>query len=126
VYEHVDDPGGITHSLARWTTPAGQHIHFVDLRDHFFRYPFEMLCYPDETWRKWLNPSSNHNRLRVWDYRKIFESHFHEVQIQVLERDQPSFERIRSRIRPKFVSGNEADDSVTLMCITARGPRAQA
>lgn len=125
VYEHVDDPDGTTQSLAAWTTPAGRHIHFVDLRDHFFKYPFEMLCYPEETWRKWLNPSSNHNRLRVWDYRRIFESHFREVQVEVLGRDEPGFERVRHRVRPEFVSGNTAEDVVTLICITARAPRMQ-
>jgi hypothetical protein len=125
VYEHVDDPGGITQALVSWTTPAGQHIHFVDLRDHFFKYPFEMLCYRDATWRRWLNPTSNHNRLRVWDYRNIFESHFREVRTQVLARDEHAFERIRNRIRMEFISGNAADDSVTLVCITARTPRAQ-
>lgn len=125
VYEHVHDPEGITRALISWTTPAGQHIHFVDLRDHFFKYPFEMLCYRDETWRRWLNPTSNHNRLRVWDYRNIFESHFGEVQIQVLERDEPAFERTRNRIRPEFISGNALDDSVTLICIRAGVPRAQ-
>jgi hypothetical protein len=125
VYEHLEDSRGITKSLASWTTPVGQHIHFVDLRDHFFKYPFEMLCYRDETWRRWLNPTSNHNRLRVWDYRSIFESHFRETRIQVLERDEEGFERIRSRIRPEFISGNALDDSVTLICITAFAPLIQ-
>jgi hypothetical protein len=125
VFEHVEDPKGITRSLASWTAPAGQHIHFVDLRDHFFKYPFEMLCYTDETWRSWLNPTSNHNRLRVWDYRSIFASQFREVDIQILERDEGAFESIRRRIRPEFISGNAADDTVTLVCITARVPRAQ-
>lgn len=123
VYEHVGDPAGITEALATWTTVGGQHIHFVDLRDHFFKYPFEMLCYPEETWRRWLNPTSNHNRFRVWDYRRIFESHFREVQIQVLARDEAAFERIRDRIKPEFISGNTADDSVTLVRINARAPR---
>jgi len=61
----------------------------------------------------------------VWDYRKIFESHFREVQIQVLERDERAFERIRSRVQPEFISENAADDCVTLICITARAPRMQ-
>lgn len=123
VFEHVADPEGITRSLARWTAPAGQHIHFVDLRDHFFKYPFEMLCYEEKTWRTWLNPTSNHNRLRVWDYRKIFESSFDNVEVEVLERDEVSFDRVRRRILPEFISGDATDDSVTLVCITARAPR---
>jgi len=123
VYEHVEDAVGITLALARWSTPSGMQIHFVDLRDHYFRYPFEMLRYSEITWRRWLNPTSHHNRLRVWDYRRIFESHFRTVEIHILQRDESAFERIRPYARPEFVSGNAAEDTVTLMRITARSPR---
>ena len=67
---------GITHALAGLTAAGGLNIHFVDLRDHFFRYPFEMLHYSEAAWRRWLNPTSNHNRYRVWDYRRVFEAAF--------------------------------------------------
>lgn len=123
VYEHLEDAEGITRALAKWTAPKGMHIHFVDLRDHYFRYPFEMLRYTEETWRRWLNPTSNHNRLRLWHYRRIFESYFHEVDVQVTGRDEAAFGRVRAHIRPEFISGNEEDDTVTLMRITARAPR---
>lgn len=125
VYEHLEDPDGITSALARWSAPGGLQLHFIDLRDHFFKYPFEMLCYKESTWRRWLNPSSNHNRLRIWDYRRIFEKSFKEVQIATLERDEPAFTKIRHRIRKEFLSGVLAEDAVTLIRITARGPRYQ-
>jgi len=124
VYEHLDDAEGITRALVRWSAPSGSHIHFVDLRDHFFRYPFEMLRYSDDTWRRWLNPTSNHNRLRVWDYRRLFEANFRRVEIAVLERDEAAFRRIKPHVRPQFVSGNAAEDCVTLIRITARKARA--
>jgi len=57
VYEHLDDPLAITRALAALTSPDGAHVHFVDLRDHFFKYPFEMLCYSDKVWQRWLNPT---------------------------------------------------------------------
>jgi hypothetical protein len=123
VYEHLDDAAGTTQALARWTSPGGMHMHFVDLRDHYFKYPFEMLRYPESTWRRWLNPSSNHNRLRVWDYRRIFESHFEQVEISILERDEAAFRRVQHHIQPRFIAGNEAEDAVTLIRITARKPR---
>ena len=123
VYEHVDDVEGTTHALARWSTPDGTHIHFVDLRDHYFKYPFEMLRYPESTWRRWLNPTSNHNRLRLWDYRRIFEHRFVEVEIEVLQSDPAAFQRIRAHIQPRFISGSEAENAVTLIIITARSPR---
>jgi hypothetical protein len=119
VYEHLDDVDGITHSLAALTKPDGLQIHYADLRDHFFKYPFEMLAYSESTWRGWLNPTSNHNRFRLWDYRRAFEKYFGKVEIQILQRDEAAFEKVRRRLRPEFVSGNPLDDSVTLILIVA-------
>jgi hypothetical protein len=123
VYEHLEDVDDITRALARLTHPDGLHIHFVDLRDHFFRYPFEMLHYSDNVWRRWLNPTSNHNRLRLWDYRRVFEGAFRQVEIEVLGRDDAAFDRARARIRPEFTSGNREEDAATLIRIVASQPR---
>jgi hypothetical protein len=124
VYEHLDDVEGITRSLAALTRPGGLHIHFVDLRDHFFKYPFEMLTYSKPVWYGWLNPSSNHNRYRLWDYRRVFEAFFSNVEIAVLARDEVNFAKARARIRPEFLSGNVDDDAVTLIRVLASQPRA--
>lgn len=123
VYEHLDDVDGITRALAALTRPSGLHIHYIDLRDHFFKYPFEMLSYSERVWFGWLNPTSNHNRFRLWDYRNVFKKYFEDVQIEILERDEAAFERARPRIRPEFISGNLQDDSVTLILVVASGPR---
>nr|BAL58297.1 hypothetical conserved protein [uncultured Chloroflexota bacterium] len=122
VYEHLDDPLGVTQALARLTHPQGAHLHFVDLRDHFFKYPFEMLCYAESTWRRWLNPTSNLNRYRLWDYRRAFESFFQQVTIEVLGRDEDAFRRVQHRVLPRFQSGDLAQDSVTLIQVFARFP----
>lgn len=123
VYEHLDDVDGITRALAALTRPDGLHIHYVDLRDHFFKYPFEMLTYSERIWRSWLNPTSNHNRFRLQDYRQVFEKYFERAAIEILERNEAAFERVRPRVRPEFLSGNLQDDSVTLILITASHPR---
>jgi hypothetical protein len=123
VYEHLDDVEGITRSLAELTKPNGLQIHFVDLRDHFFKYPFEMLAYSENAWRGWLNPTSNHNRFRLWDYRSVFDRYFRNVEVQILQRDEAAFEKARPRLRREFVSGNLQDDSVTLVQIIASEPR---
>jgi len=70
VYEHLDDVEGITAALAGLTRPGGWHVHMIDLSDHFFKYPFEMLMYSEGTWQNWLNPTSNLNRMRYWDYEE--------------------------------------------------------
>jgi 2-polyprenyl-3-methyl-5-hydroxy-6-metoxy-1,4-benzoquinol methylase len=123
VLEHVDDPDGSVQALRQLTHAGGMHVHFVDLRDHFFRYPFEMLHYSERTWRAWLNPSSNHNRYRLWDYRRVFEANFEEVEIEILEDDVPAFETASSRIRPEYISGNLKEDAATLIRVAAAKPR---
>jgi SAM-dependent methyltransferase len=120
VLEHVDDLAGLVADLARVTAPNGQHFHFVDLRDHFFKYPFEMLCYSELAWRRFLNPGSNLNRLRVWDYERLFSSAFPSVTVQVRHSDLPAFRAARGRIRPEFLSGNEDRDAVTQILLRAR------
>lgn len=122
VYEHLDDVKGITRALARFTKPDGIQIHYVDLRDHFFKYPFEMLRFSEGTWRRWLNPSSNHNRYRVWDYRRTFEASFGNVEIEVLSREEVAFRKVMPRIRPEFVSGNIEEDAVGLIQVVASEP----
>lgn len=122
VYEHLDDVEGITRALAALTKPSGLHVHFVDLRDHFFQYPFEMLCYSKSVWYGWLNPSSNHNRYRLWDYRRAFEKSFSHVEMTVLQRGEAEFQKARPRIRPEFISGKLEDDSVTLIRVIASNP----
>jgi|YNPMSStandDraft_1061717.scaffolds.fasta_scaffold32033_3 hypothetical protein len=122
VYEHLDAVEEITHALVSVTAPDGVHLHYIDLRDHFFRYPFEMLCYSEDVWRKWLDPSSHHNRWRMNDYRRLFEKHFSIVSLDVLARDEAAFENARPRIRGEFLTGDELVDSVTLLQVFAKKP----
>lgn len=122
VYEHLDDVEGITQALARLTKLDGVQIHFVDLRDHFFKYPFEMLRFSGSTWRNWLNPSSNHNRYRLWDYRRAFGSCFRQVEIEVLDREEEAFHKLKPHIRPEFLSGDPHEDAVTLIRVVASKP----
>ena len=122
VYEHVEDVEGITRALAAHTKPDGIHVHYIDLRDHFFKYPFEMLRFSESTWRNWLNPSSNHNRYRLWNYRKVFEAFFEKVDIRILTSEEASFRKIQPHILPGFVSGNEEEDAAATIRVVASKP----
>lgn len=122
VYEHIEDVEGVTRALAGLTRPNGVQLHFVDLRDHYFKYPFEMLAYSERVWKSLLNPTSNLNRLRMPDYRMEFERYFGEVDILVLERLEKEFHAVYSRIRPEFLSDDPEVDSTTLICIIASRP----
>jgi hypothetical protein len=122
VYEHLDDVEGITRALARLTCTGGIHLHYVDLRDHYFKYPFEMLTYSKHTWQSWLNPTSNLNRYRIPDYRRAFEQSFEQVEIQVLASDPAAYEKAHKRIRPEFNSGDMQIDTATLIRVIAFNP----
>ena len=122
VYEHVDDVEGITRALAGLTKPDGLQIHYVDLRDHFFKYPFEMLRFSENAWRRWLNPSTNHNRYRLWEYRNAFNACFEQVEIKVLTREEEAFRKLLPRIRPEFVSGRLEEDAVGVILVVASKP----
>jgi hypothetical protein len=122
VYEHLDDVDGITCALAQWTSSRGCHLHFVDLRDHFFRYPFEMLKFSERIWKLFLNPTSNLNRYRLNNYRKVFKAHFRHVQIEVMERDEASFLMAQPLIRPEFLTGDPSLDAATAISIFATEP----
>src|SRR3989304_2148184 len=47
VYEHLRRPEEQAEGLTQPAASPGFHVHFVDLRDHYFRRPFEMLCYSE-------------------------------------------------------------------------------
>jgi SAM-dependent methyltransferase len=122
VYEHLENVEEITRALAALTKPDGIHIHYVDLRDHFFKYPFEMLRFSEGTWRRWLNPSSNHNRYRLWDYRRAFQACFEHVEIEVLSREEADFRKVMPHLRPEFVSGDIEEDAVGVIQVVASKP----
>jgi SAM-dependent methyltransferase len=122
VYEHLDDVDGITAALSRLLKPSGNFVAYIDLRDHFFKYPFEMLSFSKIVWKNWLNPTSNLNRYRIWDYRNIFNRYFRDNQINILERDLEHFNKAKNRIRQEFKSGNESQDSVVNIVVISSQP----
>jgi len=119
VFEHLDDVEGITTALFKLTKPTGLHLHFVDLRDHYFKYPFEMLTFSSSTWKNWLNPTSNLNRYRIPQYRAAFEKHFHSVAITILESEPHAFAVKKDKIRTEFLSGDDVLDCATIIAIKA-------
>lgn len=123
VFEHLDDVPGITKALAKLTSPSGIHLHFVDLRDHFFKYPFEMLKYSENVWKNFLNPTSNLNRYRWNDYKSVFESNFKSFEFMVIERLEDEFRKVQGKIQPNFKTGDVAVDAVTLIYVIASQPK---
>lgn len=119
VLEHVRDVEQTVLELAQATAPGGEQLHFVDLRDHYFRHPFEMLCHSELVWQRFLNPGSNLNRLRIGDYERIFRANFPRATIEPLVAEPEAFRRAQARIRPEFLSGDDERDAVTQILVRA-------
>jgi SAM-dependent methyltransferase len=123
VFEHLDDPPSIVAALSRLTANDGFNIHFIDMRDHYFKYPFEMYCHSEALWGRWLNPSSNLNRWRSWQYETTFKAYFDRVRIFNLESEEEAFKHAKDRMLAEFKTGDDAVDSVTRIQISASKPR---
>ena len=123
VFEHLDDLVGMVQALAARTKSDGAQLHFIDLRDHYFRLPFEMLGYSEPTWLRWLNPTSNLNRHRAPEYQRAFERYFGHVDVVITERDSEAFVRARGRMRPEFLTGDDLVDAATHITVFASRPQ---
>lgn len=123
VFEHLDDVEGITQALIRLTRPEGVHLHYINLQDHYFKYPFQMLTYTDKQWKNWLNPPSNLNRYRYQDFRRVFEATFNQVEVNVIDHKLAEFRKARRRILPQFLNGDEQIDSAARIQMLASQPR---
>jgi hypothetical protein len=122
VFEHVREPLPVASQLAKMTKAQGSQLHFIDLRDHYFKYPFEMLCYRDQTWNRWLNPTSHLNRLRTHNYREIFQRAFRHVEIVIDASDMDNYLKSLKRIKPEFLKRNLEEDSATLIHVVCQNP----
>lgn len=119
VLEHVDDVERLVAACRKLTRDGGVNVHAIDLRDHYFRYPFEMLCYSRSTWTRWLD-SCSLNRLRLSDYRRTFERHFPEHELIVTQTLDDEFRRTKPRIRAEFLTGDDRVDGVGTIRVEAR------
>lgn len=126
VLEHVENPDSLIAASARLLRPEGINIHFVDLRDHYFRYPFEMLAYTQQTWDRWLKASNTLNRLRRNDYERIFRRYYDDVRIETILALPEEFARMKPRIRREFLTGDDTIDAIGAIRIEARQPKPAA
>lgn len=123
VFEHLIDPEHEMRSLMNCMTEDGAQLHIIDLRDHYFKYPFEMLCHSEDDWLSKYNPPSHLNRYRYWDYQVIFKQFFSRVEIEIIMQDPAAFDACRARIQPEFVSGNQVWDTAAKIVLVGMHPR---
>ena len=118
VFEHVTHLDEAIEHLSYATEKNGINLHFIDMRDHFFKYPFEMLCYHKILWESFLNSSLN--RLRISDYQENFCRHFVDVTWKAVSTDLENFKKTKNRIRQEFLTGDDLIDAITSIVIIAR------
>jgi len=106
VLEHVGDMDILARDLRRVLAPGGAMLHLVDYRDHFFRFPYHHLLWSDAVWDRWLNPGDL-PRWRIRDHVACFERHGFHVEILQASPLAAEFEKVRSRIHPRFAGYDE-------------------
>jgi SAM-dependent methyltransferase len=123
VLEHITNPSAAVKEQMRILKKGGTFIHFIDLRDHVFRWPFEMLTFSKETWEKILtNPKNGagyQNRLRMDDWLNLFShSAFTNIKTMVLSTNHKALDRIYSSLNGNFSSKNYETLCITKIMIT--------
>ena len=116
---HLADLEGITSALSYLLKPEGCFIAFIDLRDHFFKYPFEMLTFAEFDLEAWLNPTSHLNRLRLRDYQRIIDPKFTLNQLESFGNQSSGMVEDKDRILPEFLTGDDEQDAVTQAMVFA-------
>lgn len=122
VFEHVDPVDQCFRVLATITRKDGIQLHYIDLRDHYFQYPFNMLFYTDSIWKSLLNPKSNLNRYRLSDYERIVSKYFSDCSLIPTSSDPEQFSLVKSKIQKNFLSGDDNVDSILTIRVVLKNP----
>ena len=105
VLEHISDPKLALAKCWEYLKPGGITLHNIDLRDHYYDYPFEMLTFSDRIWKRWLNPKGifHLNRWRASDYiQAVSNEGFVNVGCLVYLKDEAGLKAIFPRLDTRF------------------------
>ena len=101
VLEHVNDPEWLLKILYRKLNSHGIMIHQVDYRDHFFKYPYHILLFSKNIWRRWLNPGDLPG-WRLKDHLSMFDETGYDISVDNIREDPVNFEKIRNFISEDY------------------------
>ena len=123
VLEHVADTRALFAELARLLVPGGVMLHRVDYRDHFFKYPFHFLLYPQWVWNWFLNPGDL-PRWRYDDHARGLALAGFDVSALTFTRDAQAFAAVADRLHADF-KHRDPDllniTKATLLCLRRPG-----
>lgn len=106
VLEHVDPLDPFFLSLKKCLKPNGEAVHFVDYRDHFFKYPYHFLKFRATTWNRWLNPGDL-PRWRIYDHLESLARTGWEAEVPVSEIEVHEKAAVEGKVSPDFRLGDE-------------------
>lgn len=120
VLEHVTELERLVGCLRQLTAQGGAGLHIVDLRDHYFKHPFEMLCHSRRIWQWFLEPPTRLNRVRLWEYEQLFDEAFPHSEVKILDSAPEKLAQMEHRVRPEFLSGDPKRDAAGKIAIFSR------
>jgi SAM-dependent methyltransferase len=126
VLEHSHDPQVVLATCWAWLKPGGQTSHMIDLRDHVFEAPLEMLTFSEEVWQRWLCPKRGFhlNRWRLPNYLDaMHEVGFVKVRYRATQRDEAGLETIMLRLDRQFKDMDPGMLSVLMVDLYGEKPR---
>lgn len=116
VLEHVLNMPTLIKQIGRVLKKEGVMLHFVDYRDHFFRYPYHFLQFSKKTWNTFLDPGCL-PRYRLCDHVEAFQRAGYTVDILARETCPVAFAKIKSSIHPSFERYDQKDLATTTAMI---------
>jgi|GEM_PF-2919988 Methyltransferase domain. len=127
VLEYMKDIKKVFREQFRIVRPGGCILHIVDLRDHYFKYPFEMLTFSKFFWENVLTRLKRgegyQNRLRIDDYIKIIQdTGFSNPQWYSLSSNIINYQKIKSRLHADFANREDEMMAVETVVMFARKP----
>jgi SAM-dependent methyltransferase len=119
VLEHVYELPALLLELKRVLKRDGMMVHVVDYRDHFFKYPYEFLCYSERVWTHCLSPGSL-PRWRLKDHVELFEKAGFVCELRDVARLELDFAQIEPYIDAKFAHYKPSDLAVSWAVLVVR------
>jgi hypothetical protein len=119
VLEHVTDVTSLLKDCYDLLIDSGIMIHYIDLRDHYFKKPFEMLKFSKKTWKFFFDPG-HLNRMRASDYIKIHEKlGMNILELKIIKKDLNTLEKEYNKIHPNFKKYDKNDLAIQIIILVA-------
>jgi len=123
VFEHLRNPAAVIAESGRIVRPGGWMIHTVDMRDHYFRYPLEMLKYSPGQWAALTTQeggSGYQNRLRLNQWLELLDKNSFVTECLPVEMLDEHLARERPFLHPDFAKLDDATLRVGICILVSR------